>query len=160
MYPNTRIWPNVERSISVIATVVLLAVAVPALAGDSDANAAGTPSLEARLAAHIAAGDLTYRDPATNQVVTATEERVANLRHDLERHFSQPPVFNERVTADGAMVAVIGDAIRDVHLSRVNLDGTRTTACIRDLDAAVAFIVGLDTVENKAGDARPVAVSR
>ena len=69
MYPNTRMWPTVEHSISVIAIVVLLAVAVPALAGDSDQKAVGTPTLEARLAAHIAAGDLQYRDPATNEVV-------------------------------------------------------------------------------------------
>ena len=90
----------------------------------------------------------------------ATEERIAALRFDLERHFGQPVVFNRSIAADGTVGSVIGDAIRDVHLVRTNLDGTRTTACMRDLDGAVAFVVGLDTVESETGaDPRPV-VSR
>ena len=57
-------------------------------------------------------------------------------------------------------MSVIGDAIRDVHLMRINLDGTQTTACLRNLDAAVAFIVGLDTVEEKAVAKAPSAAAR
>ena len=90
----------------------------------------------------------------------ATRERIDALRSDLERHFGQPPVYNQKVSANGAVVSVIGDAIRDVYLMRINLDGTRTTACLRDLDAAVAFLVGLDTVENKTANSRPSAANR
>jgi hypothetical protein len=109
---------------------------------------------------HLAAGDLEYRDPSTGEIVVATRDRIDALRFDLERTFGQPPVYNETISANGAVVSVIGDAIRDVHLVRINLDGTRTTACLRNLDAAVAFIVGLDVVGNEAADNRPSAVSR
>lgn len=109
---------------------------------------------------HLGAGDLEYRDPSTGEIVVATQDRIDALRFDLERIFGQPPVSNEKVSANGAVVSVIGDAIRDVHLVRINLDGTRTTACLRNLDAAVAFIVGLDIVENEAADNRPSAVKR
>lgn len=122
--------------------------------------AEGGRSLATILEERIAAGDLEYRDSRTGEVVVATAERVAELRSNLERHFAQPPVFNERVNANGAVVAVVGDAIRDVQLVRINLDGTRTTACMRDLDAAVAFLIGLDTVENKATGDRPVLADR
>ena len=55
------------------------------------------------------------------------------------------------------MGSEIDDAIRDVFLVRINLDGTRETACLRTLDAAVAFVVGLDRAETKIGaDPRPV----
>ncbi len=108
----------------------------------------------------IAAGDLEYRDPSTGEIVVATQDRIDELRSDLERYFGQPPVYNEKVSANGAVVSVIGDAIRDVHLVRINLDGTQTTACLRNLDAAVAFLVGLDTVGNGAADKQPSAATR
>jgi hypothetical protein len=122
--------------------------------GDSHLTAAAV------LDQRIAAGDLEYRDPSTGEIVVATEDRIDALRADLERYFGQPPVLNEQVSADGTVMSVIGDAIRDVQLVRINLDGTRTTACMRSLDAAVAFIVGVDSAGNEAADSRPSAVDR
>jgi len=132
----------------------------PVLADDSRHGSDGRPASMIVLEERIEAGDLKYRDSRTGEIVVATRERIDALRSNLERHFGQLPVYNEKVSANGAVVSVIGDAIRDVHLVRINLDGTRTTACLRDLDAAVAFIVGLDTVENKTADNRPVAATR
>lgn len=144
------------RVLAALVVTVFILAGVPASADGVD----GSRSLATILEERIEAGDLEYRDSRTGEVVVATPERVAELRSDLERYFAQPPVFNERVNADGAVVAVVGDAVRDVHLVRINLDGTQTTACMRNLDAAVAFIVGLDAIENKATGDRPVAANR
>lgn len=141
----------------------VLALSAAAAYAGADGSHGG---VEARLTTatvlekRIAAEDLEYRDPSTGEVVVATRGRIDALRSDLERTFGQPPVYNEKVSANGAVVSVIGDAIRDVHLVRINLDGTRTTACLRNLDAAVAFIVGLDIVGNEAADNRPSAANR
>jgi hypothetical protein len=144
---------------AVLLTVTAMLFVTPVFAGDLRIPGERM-SRQQVLEERIAAGDLEYRDPSTGEVVVATRGRIDALRSDLERTFGQPPVYNEKVSANGAVVSVIGDAIRDVHLVRINLDGTRTTACLRNLDAAVAFIVGLDTVENKAAGARPVAADR
>ncbi len=137
-----------------------MALATPVFAADSrqpgDVRSASAIALDD----HIAAGDLKYRDTRTGEIVVATRERIDALRSELERHFGQPPVYNERVSANGAVVSVVDDAIRDVHLMRVNLDGSRTTACLRNLDAAVAFLVGLDTVENTTAVDRPSVANR
>ena len=154
MKMNSRLWMGILCHVPVVLMVVCMASIAPVFAEDAEAGNAVAKALEQR----IEAGDLQYRDPSTGQVVLATEERIAALRFDLERHFGQPAVFNRSVAADGTVSSVIGDAIRDVYLVRTNLDGTRTTACLRDLDGAVAFVVGLDTVETGA-DPRPV-VSR
>jgi len=134
-----------HRVVSIIVVVAVVTLALPGFAGEPRA----AQSREAMLAERIEAGDLKYRDPNTGEVVVATQERVDTLRFDLERSFGQPAVFNSREAADGTVSSVIGDAIRDVMLVRINLDGTRTTACLRDIDAAVAFVVGLDTVESE-----------
>ena len=154
MKTNSRLWTGILCHVPVVLMVVCMASIAPVFASDAETGNAVAKALEQR----IEAGDLQYRDPSTGQVVLATEERIAALRFDLERHFGQPVVFNRSIAADGTVSSVIGDAIRDVYLVRTNLDGTRTTACMRDLDGAVAFVVGLDTVETGA-DPRPV-VSR
>lgn len=147
---------RIHQCVSIIVVVVMGALAMPGFAEEPRAE----QSREAMLAERIQAGDLKYRDSKTGEVVVATQERIDALRFNLERHFGQPPVFNSREAADGTVSSVIGEAIQDVMLVRINLDGTRTTACLRDLDAAVAFVVGLDTVESKA-DVKPAApVSR
>ena len=133
--------------------MVVASMASPASAGDG-------MSLQQVLEERIAAGDLQYRDSRTGEVVVATQERIDAMRSDLERHFGQPPVYTETMSANGAVVSVIGDAIRDVHLMRINLDGSQTTTCVRDLDAAIAFIVGLDTIKSGTADDRPSAVTR
>ena len=145
---------------AIVLTVTAMILVTPVLAGDSRDGSDGRPASMIVLEERIAAGDLKYRDSRTGEVVVATRERIDALRSNLERHFGQPPVYNEKVSANGAVVSVIDDAIRDVHLMRINLDGTRTTACLRDLDAAVAFLVGLDIVENETADNRPVAATR
>ena len=156
MKKTTRLSARPSCCAAVLLTLMATVVVMPASADDPGDRSTVAMALEER----IAAGDLKYRDSRTGEVVVATEERIAALRANLERYFGQPPVVNERATANGAVVSVVGDAIRDVHLVRINLDGTRTTACLRNLDAAVAFIVGLDTVENKAAGNRPVAADR
>ena len=160
MRMNSLLWARFMYLVAIVMMSAVMAAAVPVFADDSRDGSESRNATVVALEKRIAAGDLEYRDSRTGEIVVATPERIAALRSDLERHFGQPPVFNERVTADGAVVAVVGDAIRDVHLVRINLDGTRTTACLRNLDAAVAFIVGLDTVENKAAGNRPVAANR
>jgi hypothetical protein len=147
MKSNTRVQLMTAARIAVVVLVACTVTAPPALAGEPQT---GERPLMAMLQERIAAGDLEYRDPATNEVVVATHERVAALRFELERYFGQPEVVNLKVADDGTVGSVVGDAIRDVFLIRTNLDGTRTRACLRDLDAAVAFMVGLDTVESDA----------
>ncbi|MEX1310919.1 MAG: hypothetical protein AB1Z65_10900 [Candidatus Sulfomarinibacteraceae bacterium] len=143
------------QTVYLVAVVVMVVASMPSPAAAGDGM-----SLQQVLENRIAAGDLEYRDARTGEVVVATQERIDAMRSDLERYFGQPPVYNEKVNASGAVVSVIGDAIKDVHLMRVNLDGTRTIACLRDLDAAIAFMVGLDTVENGTTGPRPMAVTR
>ena len=145
---------------AIVLTVTAMILVTPVLADDSRDGSDGRPASMIVLEERIAAGELKYRDSRTGEVVVATRERIDALRSNLERHFGQPPVYNEKVSANGAVVSVIDDAIRDVHLMRINLDGTRTTACLRDVDAAVAFLVGLDIVGNETAEHRPVAATR
>lgn len=146
---------RIHQFVSIILAVVVVALALPGFAEEPRAE----QSREAMIAERIQAGDLKYRDPKSGEVVVATQERIDALRFSLEQYFGQPAVFNGREAADGTVSSVIGDAVRDVMLVRINLDGTRTKACLRDLDAAVAFVVGLDTVESKvvAKSAAPVS---
>lgn len=91
----------------------------------------------------IAAGDLRYRDPETREVVTATAERVAELRRDLAPLFERPAVAPLEVRPDGTVVVDTDGFVGHVHLRRVDLDGGVSVACVDTLDAAVAFILGL-----------------
>lgn len=147
--------------VGLVGGVLAVGISVSsARAGERSVGNESGLTTAAVLEQRIAAGDLKYRDPGTGEVVVATQDRIDALRSGLERHFSQPPVFNEQVAADGTVMSVVGDAIRDVQVMRINLDGTRTTACLRNLDAAVAFIVGLDAVEDVTAGDRPSVANR
>ncbi len=160
MRKNTRMPVRPYCCAAILLTVAAMVLVTPVIAADSSNPGDGRSASAIALDERVAAGDLKYRDPSTGEVVVATRDRIDALRFDLERNFGQPPVYNEKVSASGAVVSVIGDAIRDVHLVRINLDGTRTTVCLRNLDAAVAFLVGFDTVEGAAVDNRPSAATR
>ena len=58
------------------------------------------------------------------------------------------------VADDGTVSADIDGAMRDVMIVRTLLDGTRERGCFRDLDGAVAFIVGLDVDASKRSGGR------
>lgn len=156
MQQRTGTSSRTHQFVSIILAVVVVALALPGFADEPCA----TQDRGTTLAERIQAGDLKYRDANTGEVVVATQERIDALRFSLEQYFGQPAVFNSRVGADGTERSVIGDAIRDVMLVRINLDGTRTKACLRDLDAAVAFVVGLDTVKSEAAEQPAAPVTR
>ena len=107
----------------------------------------------------VAAGDLEYRDSRTGEVVVATKGGIALLRQELAPLFGWPSVAEITTAADGTVRASIDGAMRDVYIARTNLDGTRTRGCFRDLDSAVAFVVGLDRAlqDTYGGDLPSVA---
>lgn len=147
------------RTVCRVAAVVMVvcgAFALPALADDS----AGVSKTRLSLEERIGAGDLKYRDLQTGEIVMATAERVAAIRNGLAPNFDWPAGAEISVADDGTVRADIGGAMRDVYVVRVNLDGSRQRGCFRDLDAAVAFIVGLDADEAKRADEQtpPAAV--
>lgn len=131
--------------------VALACVAPPAMSADSGEGAA------ALLSKRIAAGDLKYRDNRTGEVVIATEARVAEIRASLEPLFKSPESARIDVADDGTVSVDPNGAIRDVYVVRTRIDGTRERGCFRDLDAAVAFVVGLDIDAARSGGARPSA---
>jgi hypothetical protein len=148
--------PQTACRVAVALMVTCGAFALPALADDSARVSKNRLSLEER----IDAGDLKYRDPQTGEIVVATAERVAAIRNGLAPNFDWPSGAEISVADDGTVRADIGGAMRDVFVVRANLDGSRQRGCFRDLDAAVAFIVGLDADEAKrAGNRTPVAVT-
>ena len=148
--------PQTVCRVAVVVMVVCGTFVLPALADGSDGISKTRTSLEER----ISAGDLKYSDPQTGEIVVATSERVAAIRNGLAPHFDWPDGAEISVADDGTVRADIGGAMRDVHVARTNLDGSRQRGCFRDLDAAVAFIVGLDVDEAKrAGDRTPAAVT-
>jgi hypothetical protein len=115
----------------------------PVFAADSR-NAGDGMSLQQVLEDRIAAGDLEYRDARTGEVVVATADRVAALRESLAPQFAPVSGVHQYFKADGTIQVSAEQPFSDVFVSRTNLDGTRTRGCFRDLDAAVAFVVGLD----------------
>jgi hypothetical protein len=137
---------------AILLTVTAMVFVAPVIAADSSNPGDGRSASAIALDERVVAGDLKYRDSTTGEVVVATAERIAALRSGFERHFGQPPVYNRSVSEDGTVSSEIGDAIRDVIVVRTNLDGTRETACFRTVDAAVAFIVGLDRAGTKNGE--------
>jgi len=130
---------------------IVVSMALPAAAGDA-------MSLQQILAERIAAGDLEYRDARTGEVVVATAERVAEIRESLAPQFAPVSGVHRYEKADGTIQISADQPFRDVFLSRVNLDGTRTRGCFRDLDAAVAFVVGLDATMERSSDPTRTAV--
>ncbi|MCU0304342.1 MAG: hypothetical protein MUC56_09835 [Thermoanaerobaculales bacterium] len=138
------------RARRLMCLLMVLGAAAAAVAGES------ASPLVVALEARVAAGDLEYRDPQTGQVVLATAERVAALRNELAPQFEPPAVLARTVAADGTIGFVSDGTPRDVMLVRVNLDGTREHACVRDLDSAVAFVVGLEAAPEPGPVARPV----
>lgn len=150
-------WPAAVGRIAVMMIVVCGTIALPALADDVH----GAPDRAAALEERINAGDLKYRDSRTGEVVVATAERIAALRSDLAPEFDRPAGATVTVADDGTVRADINGAMRDVYVMRVNLDGTRDFGCFRDLDSAVAFLVGLDRDQTKrVGDPTRTAVNR
>ena len=148
--------PQTVYLVAAVVMVVCGAFVLPALADDSAGVSKTRMSLEER----ISAGDLKYRDLQTGEIVVATSERVAAIRNGLAPNFDWPSGAEISVADDGTVRADIGGAMRDVYVVRVNIDGSRQRGCFRDLDAAVAFIVGLDADEAKrAGDRTPSAVT-
>lgn len=148
-------------------SVIVFGLAVLGLCQASTV-AAGTPSddraapttVAARLEARVAAGDLKYRDTGTGEVVLVTEARVNEIRMRLAPQFDWPAGASVDVADDGTVSADIDGAMRDVMVVRTRLDGSRERGCFRDLDAAVAFIVGLDIdTAKRVGDQQPVKVN-
>jgi hypothetical protein len=141
-----------DRVLNLLMLVILVACA-PAWAGGNNGNAGTGLTAAEVLEARIASGDLEYRDPQTGHIVVATAERVAEIRNELAPRFDRPPSFDQTVLADGTVRAEVNGDIRDVHIVRVNLDGAVEVACVRSLDAAVSFMVGLGGNRSTHGDA-------
>jgi len=133
------------RSRLIRTVAMLLALAGVAAVAVATETVVGKTRVEL-LEEHIRAGDLQYVDSRTGEVVVATEEAVSHIRRELAQLFETDAEFQTEVADDGTVSSPIGNAVRDVHLVRTNLDGTRETTSVRTLDAAVAFIVGLDRV--------------
>mgnify|MGYP001829250584 CR=1 FL=1 len=129
---------------AIVFTATVVALVTPVVADDSWDGTHGRPASMILLEERIAAGDLKYHDPRTGEVVVADYSRVALLRQELAPLFGGPVTVERSVAADGTVRASANGAVNDVYLVRTNLDGTRVRGCFRDLDAAVAFIVGLD----------------
>lgn len=153
MKMNSGSVPAAVGRLAVTMIVVCGTVALPALADD----APGAQNRAALLEERISAGDLAYRDSRTGEVVVATAERIAALRNELAPQFDWPAGASVTVADDGTVRADINGAMRDVFVVRTNLDGTRERGCFRDLESAVAFIVGLDRAEAKLGSSQPPA---
>lgn len=145
---------NVQSSIrlscgaAILLTVTALLAVTPIFAGDLWIPGDGM-SLQQVLAERIAAGDLEYRDARTGEVVVATAERVGALRESLAPQFAPVSGVHQHLKADGTIQVSAEQPFSDVFVSRINLDGTRTRGCFRDLDSAVAFVMGLDAEQKR-----------
>lgn len=156
MQMKTGDWLRTVCRFAAMVIVTCGTIALPAVADDVHGPQKPGATLEER----ISAGDLKYRDSRTGEIVVATAERVAVLRQELAPQFDWPAGAEITIADDGTVRADINGAMRDVHVARTNPDGTRELGCFRDLDAAVAFIVGLDRAEAKrAGVQTPAAVA-
>jgi len=132
-----------------------------AAAGAAEQPGAGETRVTtaALLEERIAAGNLEYRDARTGEIVVATAERVAAIRESLAPQFAAVSGVHQYLRADGTVQVTAEQSFSDVMLSRVNLDGTSTRGCFRDLDAAVAFVVGLDADPQGHADPARTAVA-
>ena len=150
------------RCSTIVSGLGVLALCLTTAGAADGPSSGGTPQATAAalLEARIAAGDLQYRDTKTGEVVLATEARVNEIRTRLAPQFDWPAGAHVAVADDGTVSADIDGAMRDVMVVRTRLDGTLERGCFRDLDAAVAFIVGLDIdTAKRVGDQRPVRVN-
>lgn len=144
---------------AILLMVTAMVSVTPVFATDSRIPGDDRPASVIALEERVAAGDLQYRDARTGEIVAATAERVADIRESLAPHFTPVSGVHRYVKGDGTVRVSAEQLFNDVFLSRVNLDGTRTRGCFRDLDAAVAFVVGLDAEVQKTTDpARTAAV--
>lgn len=136
-------------------TAAVMVPAAPVVADDTRDRADGRSASVVLLEERIAAGDLKYHDPRTGEIVVADYSRVALIRQELAPLFGGPVTVEQTIAADGTVKASANGAVQDVYLVRTNLDGTRVRGCFRDLDAAVAFIVGLDADLKRHTDEEP-----
>lgn len=149
-------WLRTVGRFAAMVVVTCGVIVLPAIADDVHGAQKPGATLEER----ITAGNLKYRDSRTGEIVVATAENVAALRKELAPQFDWSAGAEVTIADDGTVRADINGAMRDVHVARINPDGTRELGCFRNLDAAVAFIVGLDRAEAKrAGVQTPVAVA-
>lgn len=140
---------------AVLLTVAAMVLVTPVFADDSRYPGDDRSAVAVALEERVAAGDLKYRDSHTGEVVVATYAGIALLRQELAPLFGSPAGVEYTTAADGTVRASIDGAMRDVYLARTNLDGTRTRGCVRDLDSALAFIVGLDEGQKRHTDEEP-----
>jgi len=155
MRKNTQISMCPGCRTAVLLTVTAMVLVTPVFAADSGIQGDGRPASEIALEERVAAGDLKYRDSRTGEVVVATYAGIALLRQEMGPLFGSPAGVEYTTAANGTVRASIDGAMRDVYLARTNLDGTRTRGCFRDLDSAVAFIVGLDEAQQRLTDEEP-----
>jgi len=138
---------------AVLLTLSAVILVTPVLADDSWQGGEGRSASAIALDQRIAAGDLKYLDSRTGEIVVASHGRIAMLRLELAPQFGRPAGASVTTAADGTVRANSNGALRDVYLVRTNLDGTRTRGCFRDLDSAIAFIVGIDDAQpSNTGD--------
>jgi len=144
-----------------VCGLLALGLSIATARADERPDAGATRVMTATLLEErIAAGDLEYRDAGTGEIVVATAERVAAIRESLAPQFAPVSGVHQYARADGTVQVTAEQTFSDVMLSRVNLDGTRSRACFRDLDAAVAFVVGLDAEQNvQTADPTRIAVA-
>jgi hypothetical protein len=155
MRKNTRMPMRPYCCAAILLTVTAMVLVTPVIAADSSNPGAGRSASAIALDERVAAGDLKYRDSRTGEVVVATYAGIATLRQELAPLFGWPAGVESTTAADGTVKAGIKGAMRDVYLARTNLDGTRVRGCFRDLDSAVAFIVGLDEEHKRHADEEP-----
>jgi len=134
---------------AILLTVTSMVFVTPVFAVDPRIPGDGRPASVIALEERVAAGDLEYRDARTGEIVVATAERVTALRESLAPQFAPVSGVHRHFKADGTIQVSAEQPFSDVFVSRINLDGTRTRGCFRDLDAAIAFVVGLDAEQKQ-----------
>ena len=155
MRTKTRVSVRGFSCVAIFLTATAMVTVAPVFADDSRYPGEGRSLAAIVLDERVAAGDLTYRDTRTGEVVVATYAAIALLRQELAPLFGWPSGVEHSIAADGTVRASSDGAMRDVYLVRTNLDGTRDRGCFRDLDSAVAFIVGLDESMKRQTDEEP-----